>query len=117
MKKVEDVEESSFGFKVDDCYPRKTTVSTRLMVDAGATSHIIRGAKKSKNYDQSLQPENLDMEQPEGTKNSGIAWKRADAEVCLLDADKNPVVVTLKKALLIPFYPHDIFSIKFVTTD
>ena len=48
MKKV-DMEESSF--KIDDYYPRKT-ISTGLMVDAGVTSHIIRDAKKFKNYNQ-----------------------------------------------------------------
>ena len=48
MKKVADVEESSFAFKMDDCYLRKTTIQRGLMVDAEATSQIIRDAKKIK---------------------------------------------------------------------
>ena len=43
--------------------------------------------------------------------------KRRDAEVCLLDADGNHVMVTLKKTLLIPSYSRDIFSIKVATTN
>ena len=46
MKKVADVEESSFAFKIDDYYPRKTTIPTRLMVDEGVTRHIIRDANE-----------------------------------------------------------------------
>ena len=46
MKKVADVEESLFVFKMDDYYQRKTTVPTRLLVDAGATSRIIRDERK-----------------------------------------------------------------------
>ena len=45
-------------------------------------------------------------------KSRSVALKRGDAEVCLLDVDENHEVVTLKKALLIPSYPQDIFSVK-----
>ena len=95
MKKVADLEESSFTFKVDGYYPRKMTVPTELMVDAGATSHIIKDAKKLKNYDQTFQLENHYMKLAYKTKTNGVALKRGDAEVCLLDG--NHVVVTLKK--------------------
>ena len=55
MKNVAEVEENSLAFKIDDYYSKKTTIPTRLMVDAGATSHIIRDAKKAKIYDQTFQ--------------------------------------------------------------
>ena len=57
------------------------------------------------------------MELADWTKTSGVALKRRDAEVCLLDADGNRVVVTLKKVLLIPSYAQDIFSVKVATTN
>ena len=38
-------------------------------------------------------------------------------KVCLLDADRNQVAVTFKKALLIPSYPQDIFFVKVATTN
>ena len=61
-KKVADVEESSFTFKIDNDNPRKVTIPT------GATSHVISDAKKFKNYDQTFQPENYNMELADGTK-------------------------------------------------
>ena len=54
MKKAADVEECSFAFKMDDYYLRKIIVLTGLLVNTGATSHIIRNAKKFKNYDQTF---------------------------------------------------------------
>ena len=45
MKNVADIEECSFASKIDDFYPRKTTVFTGLMSDAGASSYIIRDVK------------------------------------------------------------------------
>ena len=117
MKSLAYAKESSFAFKMDDYYLRKTTVPMGLLVNAGATSHIARDAKKLKNYDQTFQPENHNIELADGIKTSGGALKRRDAEVCLLDADGNQVAVTLKKSLLIPSYSHDIFSVKVATTN
>ena len=52
------------------------------------------------------------MKLADGTKNSGVALKRGDAEVYPQNVDVNHEVVTLKKTLLIASYPHDIFSVK-----
>ena len=96
MKKVADVEESWLAFKMNN-YQRKLTVSTGLMAGTGATLRTIRDAKKFKNY-----APNIPAREPlHGTKTNGIALKRGDAEVCLLDGDRNRVVVTLKKSLCI----------------
>ena len=81
MKKVPDMEESLFAFKIDDYNLRKTIVPMGLMVDAGAISHIIQDAKKFKNYDQTLQPGNHYMELADGTKTSGVELKRGDISV------------------------------------
>ena len=62
MKMVANVEESLFAFKIDNYYPRKTTIPTEPMVDAAATTRILRDAKKFKNYDQTFQPGNHNME-------------------------------------------------------
>ena len=51
------------------------------------------------------------MELTDGIKTTGVTLKRGNAEVFLLD------VVTLKKALLIHSYSHDIFSVKVTATN
>ena len=80
MKKVIDVEESSFAFKIDDYYLRNTTVPTGLMVDTGAAAHIIKDAKKLKNYNQTFQPENNNIKLADRTVNSRVALKRENDE-------------------------------------
>ena len=79
MKKAADMEECLF--KMNDFYVRKTTVLTRLPVDTGATTCIIRDAKKLKNYDRTCQLENCYMELADDTKTSSVASKRGDSEV------------------------------------
>ena len=84
------------------------------MVDTGATSHIIRDIERFKNFDDSFKPDNHFIELADGTKTNGVALKRGDAEICLVNANGNMESVTLKGALSIPSYPQDIFSVKFV---
>ena len=109
-------EDSSFVFKIND-RPQRTVESKRIMVDTGATSHIIRDIEKFKNFDDSFQPDNHFIELADGTKTNGVALKRGDAEICLVNANGNMESVTLKGALFIPSYPQDIFSVKSVTAN
>ena len=109
------MEECLFAFIMDEYYSKKIIEFMGLLVDEGATSHISRDSKKFKIYNQTFQPENHYMELADGTKASSVRLKRGDTELCLLDADQNHVLVTLKKALLIPSYSHDIFSVKVTT--
>ena len=70
-----------------------------------------------KNCDDPFQPDNHFIELVDGTKTNGVALKRGDAEICLVNANGNMESVTLKGALLIPSYPQDIFSIKSATAN
>ena len=81
MKKAEDVEECSLAFETNDYYQRKITVLTGLMADLGATSHIIRDAKKFKYYDQTFQSENRYMELADITKPS-VKMRRRMSKRC-----------------------------------
>ncbi|KAM3868963.1 uncharacterized protein ACN63O_006328 [Diretmus argenteus] len=81
-----------------------------LMVDAGATSHIITDGARFKRFDDTFQPENHVMELADGTRCNGVAEGRGDAEVSLIDSEGRRLTTTLKKALYIPSYPQNIFS-------
>ena len=107
-------EDSSFVFKIND-RPQRTVERKRIMVDAGATSHIIKDIERFKNFDDSFQPDNHFIELADGTKTNGVALRRGDAEICLMKANGNTESVTLKGALFIPSYPQDIFSVKSAT--
>lgn len=86
-----------------------------LMVDCSATSHIINDATKFKTVDKSFRPEDHMIELADGTKVSGMAKMRGDAEVYLLDSEVGRVRTRLKQALYIPSFPQNIFSVKAAT--
>lgn len=86
-----------------------------LMVDTGATSHIITDIVKFKKFDQSFQPATHCVELADGTRSNRIAECRGDAEVCLIDSRGRCHNATLRQALYIPSYQQDIFTVKVAT--
>ena len=87
------------------------------MVDTGAPSHIIKDIERFKNFDDSFQPDKHFIELADGTKMNGVALKRCDAEIYLVNANGNMESVTFKGAIFIPCYPEDIFSVKSATAN
>ncbi|KAM9791032.1 uncharacterized protein LOC133165345 [Syngnathus typhle] len=86
-----------------------------LMVDCGATSHIITDLAKFKRFDDGFQAETHCVELADGTRCKGVAERRGDAEVCLIDSTGRHLNATLRQALYIPSYPQDILSVKAAT--
>lgn len=86
-----------------------------LMVDTGATSHIINDISMFRRFDDTFQPLKHCVELANGEKTNGVAERRGDAEVCLIDSRGQHHYATLKRALYIPSYPQDIFSVKAAT--
>lgn len=85
------------------------------MVDCGATSHMISDFKKFKSIDKDFKPKNHVIELADGTKTTGVARARGEAEVFLVDSKGHKQRTLLKKALYIPTFPQDIFSVKAAT--
>lgn len=88
-----------------------------LMVDAGATTHIITDIAKFQRMDSSFQAGTHCVELADGTRCSGVAKQRGDAEVCLVDSRGRRLKTMLRNALYIPTYPQDIFSVKAATSN
>lgn len=108
-------EEQSYAFKVSES--QLVGLKHRgLMVDTGATSHIITEIEKFRRFDDSFQPKDHTVELADGTRTSGVALKRGDAEVTLMDHEGKRIKAMLKRALYVPTYPQDIFSVKAATT-
>lgn len=82
-----------------------------IMVDAGATSHIVNDIAKFKSFDNTFQPDTHSIELADGTKCSGMAQRRGTVLIYLLDNDGRQQRAQLHEALYIPTYPHDIFSV------
>lgn len=66
------------------------------MVDCGATTHMINDASKFKTVDKSFKPKNHVIELDDGSKVSGMAEMRGDAEVYLLDSKGRHVKTRLR---------------------
>lgn len=73
-----------------------------IMVDGGATSHILNNIDKFNSFDNTFRPESHSVELADGTKCSGIAQRRGTAVIYLLDNTGR---------LYMPSYPHNIFSV------
>ena len=95
--------------------PARSIQERGLMVDTGATSHIVTDITMFKSFDCAFRPETHTVELADGTRCSGVAQRRGNAEVSLIDSRGQRHKVTLRDALLIPSYPQCIFSVKAAT--
>lgn len=82
-----------------------------IMVDGGATSHIVNDVSKFVSFDETFQPETHAVELADGTKCNGIAQRRGTAVIHLLDSTGRQHRAQLRQALYMPSYPQDIFSV------
>lgn len=97
--------------------PAHITKEKGLMVDTGATSHIITDIARFISFDDTFKPERHCVELADGTLCRGVAQSKGDAEVFLMDSTGQRRRATLKDALFIPSYPQDIFSVKSATAN
>ena len=75
------------------------------MVDTGATSHIVTDITMFKSFDCAFRPETHTVELADGTRCSGVAQRRGNAEVSLIDSRGQRHKATLRDALLVPSFP------------
>ena len=119
VKQVADEEQSKengYAFKASDFQERGWNLRG-LMVDTGATLHIVTDIGKFKKFDNTFQSEKHFIELADGTRANDVALRRGDAEVNLVKREGKRVKATLKNALFILTYPQDIFSVKAATTN
>lgn len=77
-KQAADEEDHVFVFKVSqvDEVPTSGLEERGLMVDTGATSHIVTDTAKCKSFDPRFKPQKHVLELADGKRNSGIARQR-----------------------------------------
>ena len=86
-----------------------------LLVDTGATIHIIADESKFVRFDESFKPEKHYLELADGSRTNNIALKKGDARVTIDDSDENSREAILENALYVPSFKQDIFSVKAAT--
>ena len=103
----------SFAFKVD--HVQGTRPGKSLLVDCGATTHIMNDPSKFITFDESFDSSKHFIEVADGRRANNIATKRGTAKTYVVDNSGKCVEIILKNALCIPSYPQDIFSVHAAT--
>ncbi|XP_034087587.1 uncharacterized protein LOC117556386 [Gymnodraco acuticeps] len=93
----------------------RARVCRQKMVVTLITSSGSKTEKTGSNFDDTFKPETHCVELADGTRCNGVAQRKGEAEVCLVDSGGRRHTTTLRKALFIPSYPQDIFSVKAAT--
>ncbi|XP_028310197.1 uncharacterized protein LOC114467885 [Gouania willdenowi] len=118
VQRAVDEEDHTFVFKIGHVNEVQVgRVNEKgLMVDTGATSHIIRNITQFKDFDESFEPHKHVLELADGERTSGIALKKGTARVRLRDNKGRVMDAMLSGALYVPSFPQDIFSVKAATS-
>ena len=115
-KKTDQDIEYSFVFEsnthVDETVSGKPTSGkpNTLLVDCGATAHIIIDMSRLTKFDDTLNPDKHFIELANGTRANNVALRRGDVDITIVDSTGTPVKATWRNALFIPSYPQHTYS-------
>jgi hypothetical protein len=110
----DDPDVQSFTFKIND-HGNATSQVNSLLVDCGATTHVVTNELKFINFDKNFDPEKHFIELADGTRANNIALKRGTVKMTLKSSDGKQVNAEMHNALYVPSYPQDIFSVQAAT--
>ena len=86
-----------------------------LLVDCGATTHIVNDLSKFVSFDENFDPKKHLIELADGSKLNNIALNRGTASIALMDSDGNKREGILENALYVPSFKQNIFSVQAAT--
>jgi len=95
--------------------PRQDSTDHKLLVDCGATCHIINNKEHFTSYDSSFDPSKHYIQLADGHSSNTLAIARGVAEYTMLDNNDTPHTVKLTNALLAPDFPASLFSVRAAT--
>ena len=106
-----------FGVSSHDNDGRSTSSvnESELLVDSGATEHILNEEKNFVNFNEDYIPDDHFLELANGEKVRKAVKARGVAKVHIRDENGVLQEALLKDALYIPSFPHNIFSVKSAT--
>ena len=100
-----------------NCYFVKSKMGKggSMLVDSGASSHIITDESRFCSIDKDFKPQNHFVELADGTKHNKFALKRGSIEISLQEKTGKIDRMMLHHVLYIPTFPMDIFSVPAAT--
>ena len=99
-----------FGLKDKGNNQDRGEINPNLLIDTGATSHIITDRSMFLNFDEQFDPSNHFIELADGSK-ANVVVGRGNAKVKLYDINGSAQDVMLNNALYIPSYKQNILSV------
>lgn len=104
----------SFKLEVIDIAHRveSSAISHRLIVDSGATSHILNNPNRFVSYDETFNPANHFVEVVDGHMSNEIVTARGSVEYLVIDSNGLSREIVLENALLAPSFPTNLFSVR-----
>ena len=103
--------EHSFVFAVKG-EDNVTPEASEMLVDSGASKHITFDEPKFTSFDKNFIPHKHTIELADGTQINSMATAKGTAVFYLRDEDGNLRKSYLRETLLIPSFPHEIFSVR-----
>ena len=103
-----------FAMKVSDFSEINSSDDSvnKILIDCGATSHIICDQNKFARFDEDFVPDSHFIELADGSRTNNLVIGKGDANVMFTDSKGCAHKVLLKNALCIPSFKQDIFSVK-----
>ena len=98
-----------------DEYSEGKVCGKSLLVDTGATAHIISEKENFVSFEETFNPGKHMIELADGSKTNGVVQGKGDACIMLHDSDGKLCKVTVKDALFVPTYKQNIFSVQAAT--
>jgi hypothetical protein len=110
----DDPDLQSYAVKIDASGDEKSQMNS-LLVDCGATTHVMTDVSKFTCFDEYFDPEKHFTELADGTKANNIALKRGNVKMTLNTSTGKAVTAELENTLYVPSYPQNIFSVQAAT--
>ena len=107
----------TFQFLAVEPSPDNTKVNlvSSMLVDTGATSHIVNSNSEFVKFDENFNPESHFLEMADGRKVNGLALEKGIISVNLTKETGEKCNATLHDTLYIPSFPQEIFSVTSAT--
>ena len=97
------------------CADAVSTCSEGLLIDCGATCHIINSEKHFVCFDDKFEPDKHFIELADGHRSNKLATAKGTAKFTVLDSSGVSRNITLQNALLAPTFPTSLFSVRAAT--
>ncbi|GFR97945.1 CCHC-type zinc finger, nucleic acid binding protein a [Elysia marginata] len=107
--------EQHYTFQITSLPAHRNDADNTFLVDSGASVHIVKDRDKFSDLNSSFNPATNIIELAGGRKCSNLAEGQGDATIQLVDTNGIEHNVTLRNALYIPTFTHNIFSVRAAT--